>query len=450
MSVDSRKINLIIKDKTFQIDFINEFNLLCEKIVSILEKEYNKEIPKANNLFKLYYYDEEKYKNFINSEKDYIYFVNEPAENIYVDINEFSINQVDSSKNDIDIIQVQNSLTKDNELILFKKIDELSKINLDLMKEKEIAKEKNKIYLEKIKILEEDKKLKQEKEQSILQCLAQEKKEKKEILQELEDSKKLNESMYFTINNISTIVKDDESPKDILLNNLKEEKALLENQLNEEREKMNLIEKIYNDDNLMMQKKLEQLNNEFNLQKQQMNEKNNLIIKNEIEKGINDYINKSKIEMLNKENEINNIKNSYENNLNKIREECYEEIEQKFSKIYEEKIKEIHESILNNSKILCDQIISQNQKQFEEEEKKRNQVIDANIFNNAHDNFNINPIFKCKTIHNGIQCNYCKKNPIVGYRYKCIECPDYNLCQICEKVVEHEHNFIRYVKEEKN
>ena len=85
---------------------------------------------------------------------------------------------------------------------------------------------------------------------------------------------------------------------------------------------MNLIEKIYNDDNLMLQKKLEKLNNEFNLQKQQMNEKNNLIIKNEIEKGINDYINKSKIEMLNKENEINNIKNSYENNLNKIREEC--------------------------------------------------------------------------------------------------------------------------------
>ena len=376
------------------------------------------------------------------------YFVNDPSENIYVDINEFSINQIDSSENDIDIIK--NSTSKENELILFKKIDELSQINLELMKEKEIAKEKNKIYLEKIKILEEDKKLKVEKEKSILQCLAQEKKEKNEILQELEESKKLNDSMSITINNLSTIAKDDEDgPKDILLKNLKSEKTLLENQLNEEREKMNLIEKIYNEDNQKMQKKLEQLNNEFILQKQKMNEKNDLIIKNEIEKGINDYINKSKIEMLNKENEINNIKNSYENNLNKIREECYEEIEQKFSKIYEEKIKEIHESILNNSKILCDQIISQNQKQFEEEEKKRNQVIDANIFNNAHDNFNINPIYKCKTIHNGVQCNYCKRNPIVGYRYKCMDCPDYNLCQICEKVVEHEHNFIRYVSEEK-
>ena len=448
MSSDSRKINLIIKDKKFEIEFIEDLDLLNEKIISILEKEYNKKIPRSNNLFKLYYVDEESDKNFIKSKSDYNYFVNDPSENIYVDINEFSINQIDSSENDIDIIK--NSTSKENELILFKKIDELSQINLELMKEKEIAKEKNKIYLEKIKILEEDKKLKMEKEKSILQCLAQEKKEKNELLQELEESKKLNDSMSITINNLSTIAKDDEDgPKDILLKNLKSEKTLLENQLNEEREKMNLIEKIYNEDNQKMQKKLEQLNNEFILQKQKMNEKNDLIIKNEIEKGINDYINKSKIEMLNKENEINNIKNSYENNLNKIREECYEEIEQKFSKIYEEKLKEIHESILNNSKILCDQIISQNQKQFEEEEKKRNQVIDANIFNNAHDNFNINPIYKCKTIHNGVQCNYCKRNPIVGYRYKCMDCPDYNLCQICEKVVEHEHNFIRYVSEEK-
>ena len=438
MSSDSRKINLIIKDKKFEIEFIEDLDLLNEKIISILEKEYNKKMPRSNNLFKLYYVDEESDKNFIKSKSDYNYFVNDPSENIYVDINEFSINQIDSSENDTDIIK--NSTTKENELILFKKIDELSQINL----------EKNKIYLEKIKILEEDKKLKMEKEKSILQCLAQEKKEKNELLQELEESKKLNDSMSITINNLSTIAKDDEDgPKDILLKNLKSEKTLLENQLNEEREKMNLIEKIYNEDNQKMQKKLEQLNNEFILQKQKMNEKNDLIIKNEIEKGINDYINKSKIEMLNKENEINNIKNSYENNLNKIREECYEEIEQKFSKIYEEKLKEIHESILNNSKILCDQIISQNQKQFEEEEKKRNQVIDANIFNNAHDNFNINPIYKCKTIHNGVQCNYCKRNPIVGYRYKCMDCPDYNLCQICEKVVEHEHNFIRYVSEEK-
>ena len=448
MSSDSRKINLIIKDKSFEIDFITDLDLLNEKIISILEQLYNKKLPYEKNLFKLYYFDDEKDKFFITSKTDYKFFVNDPADDIYVDVNEFEINQFNSSTDNKEINDAISS--RENELILFQKINELSKLNLELMKEKEIVKEKNKIYLEKIKILEEDKKLKQEKEQSILQCLAQEKKEKKEIMEELEDSRRLNQSMSFTINNISTIVKEDESPKDVLLDNLKEEKALLENQLNEERDRIDMIEKLYSEDNKILKQKLEKITSEFNTQKQQMTENNNLIIKKEIEKGINDYINKSKIEMQNKENEINNMKNEYDNNINKIREECYEELSQHFSKIYEQKMKDIYDKVMDNSKILCDQIISQNQQQFEEEEKKRNQVIDANIFNNAHDNFNIKPISKCKTIHNGISCNYCKRCPIIGYRFKCMECPDYNLCQICEKVVEHEHDFIRFTKEEKN
>ena len=39
-------------------------------------------------------------------------------------------------------------------------------------------------------------------------------------------------------------------------------------------------------------------------------------------------------------------------------------------------------------------------------------------------------------------------NPIVGYRYKCLECTDYNLCEMCEKKIIHEHNFVKYVNEE--
>ena len=31
-----------------------------------------------------------------------------------------------------------------------------------------------------------------------------------------------------------------------------------------------------------------------------------------------------------------------------------------------------------------------------------------------------------------------------------MECPDYNLCEGCEKIVNHEHSFIKYVNEEKN
>ena len=449
MSNDDKKINLKIKEKNFIIDFITDFNLLNKEILSILEKEFNKKLPQVNsNLYKLYYYDEDEEKNFINNKNDYTYFVNDPSDDIYVDINEFTMSQIDKH---IDIIESkEEKIDHEGDLILFKKIEELSKLNLELQKEKEISNEKNKIYLEKIKLLESANKLKSEKEQSIMQFLAQEKKEKQELIVELEESKKLNQSMSLTINNISSIRQDDDSPKDILVNNLKEEKTLLENQLKEEREKINLIEKIYSEDNQNLKQKINKLNTKFNIQKQQISENNDKIIKHEIEKGINDYINKSKIEFQKKENEINSIKNGYENKMNKIRDECYEEIEQKFSKIYEKKIKEIYDSVMNNSKIMCEQILSQNQLRFEEEEKKRNQIIDANIFNNAHEHFNINQNSKCKTIHNGITCFNCKKCPIVGYRYKCLECQDYNLCQNCEKVVEHEHNFIRFVSEEKN
>ena len=433
----SRKIKLKIKDKSIDIPLITDFEQLNNEIISILEKEYNQKLPRENKLFNLHYFDEDKDKYFINSVNDYTYFVNGSYNELFVDLNEFSFN------NQIDNIEkINKESSSENELQLIQKIDELSKINLELKKEKEISNEKNKIYLEKIKILEEDVKLKQEKEQSILQCLSQEKKEKKEISDELEESKKFNQSM--------SLIKNDETEKDILINNLKGDKALLESHLKEERDKISLIEKVYSESNQLLQQKLDIMTNQFELEKKKISEKNDILIQNEIQKGINDYINKSQIEFQNKQNEINNIKNDYENNIEKIREECYEELEQKFSKIYEQKLKEIYDAESTKSKIMCEQILNKNQKQFEEEEKKRNQVIDANIFNNAHDNFNIKPIYKCKTIHNGISCNYCKKCPIVGYRYKCMECPEYNLCQICEKVVEHEHNFIKFVTEEKN
>ena len=38
---------------------------------------------------------------------------------------------------------------------------------------------------------------------------------------------------------------------------------------------------------------------------------------------------------------------------------------------------------------------------------------------------------KVNTIHTGIHCDMCKKNDIVGLRYKCMYCADYDLCQDC-------------------
>jgi hypothetical protein len=34
-------------------------------------------------------------------------------------------------------------------------------------------------------------------------------------------------------------------------------------------------------------------------------------------------------------------------------------------------------------------------------------------------------------VHHGVTCDSCKAYPIIGSRYKCSTCPDYDLCQSC-------------------
>lgn len=37
-----------------------------------------------------------------------------------------------------------------------------------------------------------------------------------------------------------------------------------------------------------------------------------------------------------------------------------------------------------------------------------------------------------KTIHTGVFCNVCNKQSIQGFRYKCLFCKDFDLCEDCE------------------
>nr|XP_014101141.2 protein ref(2)P [Bactrocera oleae] len=51
-------------------------------------------------------------------------------------------------------------------------------------------------------------------------------------------------------------------------------------------------------------------------------------------------------------------------------------------------------------------------------------------------------------IHENVECDSCGLAPIVGFRYKCIQCSNYDLCQRCEAKHKHpEHMMVRMPKE---
>ena len=42
--------------------------------------------------------------------------------------------------------------------------------------------------------------------------------------------------------------------------------------------------------------------------------------------------------------------------------------------------------------------------------------------------------------HEGIRCDGCEMSPICGLRYKCLVCPDFDLCKECfKKEIHNEH-----------
>ena len=187
------KIKIELKDKEFEVDFTSELEQFNKDVISILEKEYKKKIKYTNNLYRLLYFDEDNDKIFIKTQEDYNYFVNISNE-VIVEVDDSLISEniekkLDSSKN----VDEKN---------LLEKIEKLNRINEELRKKNDLYDEMNKIYQEKISILEEDKKLKNEKEESIMKILEDEKKQKNEIMDQLKEANKLNESISMA-NNLS-------------------------------------------------------------------------------------------------------------------------------------------------------------------------------------------------------------------------------------------------------
>ncbi len=52
-------------------------------------------------------------------------------------------------------------------------------------------------------------------------------------------------------------------------------------------------------------------------------------------------------------------------------------------------------------------------------------------------------ISSIKTTHEDISCSNCNASPIIGKRFNCLVCDEYNLCENCESKNEHTHPMIR-------
>lgn len=52
------------------------------------------------------------------------------------------------------------------------------------------------------------------------------------------------------------------------------------------------------------------------------------------------------------------------------------------------------------------------------------------------------------TTHLGVECDGCGIKNIIGYRYKCAVCKDFDFCEICEERLTHAHPFIKIEKPE--
>ena len=155
---------------------------------------------------------------------------------------------------------------------------------------------------------------------------------------------------------------------------------------------------------ICINKKNEEINNLY----KQLNELKELIKeKNKNELLLKEY--KNKIEFL--ESKEKEHKEKYE----QMKKEYCDDLNKKFELFLIQKNQEIFE---------CKNSIEKNEKFMETQFKKYEKSL-----NNFNNNIIIN---KNEAIHEGIKCNNCLKKPIIGNRYKCNTCNNYNLCEDCQ------------------
>ena len=160
--------------------------------------------------------------------------------------------------------------------------------------------------------------------------------------------------------------------------------------------------------------------------------------------------------------EINNVytdnnKENYNNNKNENLDDSEYNLkvfEEDFNKNFDNLQKSMKNSNMEeynkykNSEEIKEKEFENNIKQIIESnvDNIKNEIINSIIEASKIDNNPKQNKAKNKVVHNGIKCNNCGMFPIIGIRYKCIECDNYNFCEKCEKTRNHPHLFYKIRK----
>ena len=207
-------------------------------------------------------------------------------------------------------------------------------------------------------------------------------------------------------------------------NNKEDNYNIFENNNNENNNKEdNFFENNNNNENNNKKDNFLENNNNYenNNNNNEINNKEDNFLENN-----NNYENNNNNEKNNNNNnntDINNIINNNQDINSKIHDVITSIVKEKMKKIEEELIDDIYKNvqIKENEDIL---------------NKEVNENMELSILNK--DSLSL-------AVHKGIKCNECNCQEIVGPRFKCLKCEDYNLCQKCEEETEHyiDHIFIK-------
>ena len=164
-----------------------------------------------------------------------------------------------------------------------------------------------------------------------------------------------------------------------------------------------------------------------------------------------------------KEEDIKIMKKSLEN-FPKDKINSLQSIDQKLEKEYEESLNYKTNDLINQIKnklktyeMEIKQKLSKkyaaSQINYEQKFTQVSGITKSKIVNNKY-GMNELSIIKSQVIHPGFKCQNCLKEPIIGIRYQCSVCNNYNLCSECEDKNSiangHPHNFIKIRKNKNN